>query len=172
MFKLYNTYNCVKDIFARPACKFYCGLWINSPGVPYHRSGNTIKLGKYYRDFEYNANTYSFKWTPSFKVRHKFISKLFKPVYTLPLFLTFNIFNYDVFCKYEFDKICFEANPQLTIVMFGIAFTWILCSPVNGTDKEYWESIEHYMQDKDITTVDDCMKRHAVPPKEKEDKNA
>ena len=86
-----------------------------------------------------------------------------KPVYRLPQWLAFHIFNWDVMWKTKWDSIRFEFPPQFTIVFFGLSLSfWLKCPVVNdlACDDHYWEAIlNHIYENKSgklIETIDKC----------------
>lgn len=67
-----------------------------------------------------------------------------RPVYILPTWLAFYIFNYDVIYKWKYDSIRYEYPPQFTIVFFGLALTITLQPPLedeHDSMDSYWESL-------------------------------
>lgn len=44
MFKLYNTWKCVKDIFIKPELSVYFGRWENDPNLPVWRNGPAVYI--------------------------------------------------------------------------------------------------------------------------------
>lgn len=71
-----------------------------------------------------------------------------KPNIQLPIWLSFHIFNWDVFYKWKYDEIRYEFPPQFTIVFFGLALT-IMAVPEPEDDDDcpdhYWESLLSYL---------------------------
>lgn len=161
MIKIYRTYNKVKDIFKKPIIKWYIGKWQHSPGLPVWRRGNTIYLAKYGEyESEWNyARMINCSWTDLGKKNHPILSKLFKPIYQLPIWLSFYIFNLDVQWKTKWDEYRFERPPQFTIVLFGYCLTIWLQNPTGKVeyDDDYWEAILYYIDYKDIDKVKQIM---------------
>lgn len=56
-FKLYKTYNEVKDVFVEPKLHWRFGLWKNDPNLPVWRRGPIIKLHKWCSPNIYNPKT-------------------------------------------------------------------------------------------------------------------
>lgn len=178
--KMFRTYNKVKDIFAKPILKHKFGLWKHNPCLPVWRRGNIIKIGKY-KDIIWvekigKPKKYKFRdsylwskptpikvaeWSDEFKQKHPIISSFVKPRYQLPIWLSFYKFHSDVWVKEKFDDYRYEFPPQLTLVFFGFAMSWWLRAP--GYDKcitaddDYWCSIYHYRDMKDLKKVDELM---------------
>ena len=161
MIKLYNTYNKVKNVFKKPKLKFSFRQWKYSNLLPVWRRGNFIHLGKYYEyETEYNyANLVDSKWNDLGKRNHPILSKFFKPVYKLPLWLSFYIFNHDVIWKTKYDDYRYEYPPQFTIVIFGWSFNWWLIAPTNNVydNDNYWESILWYLDTHSLDETDKNM---------------
>ena len=108
--KLYETYNKVKDVFKKPVLKFKACKWQDSPLLPVWRSGPTICLGKYgeYTDKYHFARLENCEWNEVGKKNHPILSKLFKPKYQLPVWLSFYIFNHDLIWKTKWEEYRFE----------------------------------------------------------------
>lgn len=71
-----------------------------------------------------------------------------KPMYTLPLWLSFYCFNWDVIYKWKYDTIRYEYPPQFTLVFFGIALSFTLEPPIEEEFDMvdwYWESLLSYL---------------------------
>lgn len=71
-----------------------------------------------------------------------------KPVYTLPIWLSFYWFDWDVMYKWKYDTIRYEYPPQFTIVFFGLALTFMLIAPQEDEHDcadFYWESLLSYL---------------------------
>lgn len=149
MLKLYKTYNKVKNVFKKPILKWSFCKWRHSGLLPVWRHGNSIKFGKYDEyDTKWNyAKLISAKWNEKGKRNHPIISKLFKPYYQLPIWLSFYIFNRDVMWKPKFDYYCFEYPPQFTIVFFGWSLNFWLINPTGKliNDYDYWETVLEYI---------------------------
>lgn len=60
MFNLFKTYNKAKDVFVKPKLKLTFGLWKNTPGLPFWRVGNRIKIAKF-NQFYYPQNSVRIK---------------------------------------------------------------------------------------------------------------
>jgi len=157
--KMNNLWKKTKNVFVRPRIVHCFRSWRNSPGLPVWRRGPIIRLGKYskdYRESTDNKHLYipEYEWTESYKTRHPFIAKHFKPTYKLPIWLSFHVFNFDVMWKTKYDSYRYEFPGQFTIVLFGFAFTWWnVCSIVPEDGKwpdndGYWESILWYNEAK------------------------
>lgn len=156
MIKLWNTYNKVKNIFKKPKLRYYFGKWIHDPCLPIWRRGNCIHLAKYQEydsKWEYARYIDSW-WTDLGKKNHPIISKLFKPMYILPIWLSFYIFNRDIMwkTKYSDEDYRFEYPGQFTIVAFGYSLSFWLQNPTGDVtrDDDYWESILTYLHYKDL----------------------
>lgn len=159
MFKLYKTYNKAKNIFVKPQLKWEFGRWRNTSGLPVWRTGPRLYLYRLFRidiacidTSESTCFAAKYKWTETFKKEHPIFSKIFKPTYQLPIWLSFYIFDNDVIWKWKYDEIRFEFPPQFTVVFFGFALTLMLIEPsYNGENKNfadidsYWEGILNYI---------------------------
>lgn len=85
--------------------------------------------------------------------RKKWWAKIIPPDIQLPIWLTFRIFNHDLFWKtkwtdYDFR---FEFPPQFTIVFFGLSLSFYLkpkCKKETDNDYNYWESLLAYVYGK------------------------
>jgi hypothetical protein len=154
LIKLYETYNKVKDVFKKPVLKFSACKWQGSGFLPVWRHGNMIYFGKQHQEYFTNwnyARLVSSEWTGLGKQKHPILSRIFKPVYQLPIWLSFYIFNHDMYWKTKYDEYRFEYPPQFTIVLFGWSFNWWLINPTGDVkyDADYWESILNYLEYKD-----------------------
>ena len=162
MIKLYKTYNKVKDVFVKPKLTWSFGFWRNQEGLPCWRNGNLIRLGKR-GSYELSKDSTFYKakyqWKESWKNKHKILSKIFKPVYELPIWLSFFIFNLDLCWKTKYGDYRYEFPPQFTIVFFGLALSFYLHCPVKGVgkDNDYWEAILWYIDKKDLKVVDKML---------------
>lgn len=149
---LYEYSKCKKH-FVRPKFKWFIGKWINEPNLPVWRCGPQLKLGKY-SDYEtkYNyARLVDSWWTDSGKQRHPILSKLFKPVYQLPIWLAFHWYDDDMMYKTKWTEsdFRFEFPPHFTIVFFGFAISITAYFPMENdkdftANDDYWESLLTY----------------------------
>lgn len=153
-----KTYLKVRKVFRPPKFSFFIGKWKNEPNLPVWRRGKIIQLTKdskdYTQDWDY-AKLKSASWTEEGKKNHPILSRLFKPMYILPIWLSFYIFNYDIWfkVKWEPDDYRYEFPASFTIVFFGLAI-----SITADEDCLYWESILTYLHYKgDIKKTCDCM---------------
>ena len=161
IFKLYNTYNKVKNIFKKPKLCWYFGKWVHDPCLPVWRRGNCIHLAKYKEyDSKWNCARYiDSYWTDLGKKNHPILSKLFKPMYVFPIWLSCYIFNRDIMWKTKYDEYRFEYPGQFTIVLFGWSLSFWLQNPTGDVmfDDDYWESILWYLEYKDLNKVHEVM---------------
>lgn len=127
--KIYETYNKVKDVFRRPRVRFWCG--------PY-------QMCPYF-------NIYQPRWIrikeSEFKAHYWF---------RIPDWLNISFKSTDVVYKHKFQYTYLEYPPHVILYLFGFLFLWVLDAP-NGNTDDYWESIEAYLKDPDIQSVDDKM---------------
>lgn len=148
--KLFKTYRKVRHIFVRPSLRFFFGKWRNDPNLPVWRRGNTIHFGKYNeRNDTYDcAKLVKSEWTEAGKKNHPILSKIFKPTYVLPMWLSFYKFNHGMMWKTKWGEYRYEFPPQFTLVFFGLSLSITAHAP--KTDKEnatfiyddlYWEAI-------------------------------
>lgn len=137
-----NTYYEVQNrVFVKTGIK----TWEDSTGKKHttdvyeairHNLPNDLKSGNYVwnRDIRKKLRKWGLGWL--------------KPIYILPTWLAFHIFDFDVCYKYKYDDIRYEFPPQFTIVFFGLAFTIMLKPPLEDeydSDSHYWESLLNYL---------------------------
>ena len=156
--RLYNTYNLAKEMYAKPRLKWCFCKWRNSPLLPVWRRGNTIRLYKRYNEIKEIKDRFRFRyeWSDIGKKAHPILSKIFKkPIYNLPIWLSFYIFNHDLVWKTKYDDYRFEFPPQLCMVIFGWSLNIWLKAPKCSypedvkaftTDDDYWESMLWYIE--------------------------
>lgn len=154
--------------FIKPKLKWYFGPWWKEGNLPVWRRGNTIHFGKnhyvgkgddktYVKEYE---TTYDFaklvkpEWTPEGKKNHPILSRFLKPVYELPYWLSFYLFNSDIMYKTKWrnDDYRYEYPAHITLVIFGFAIS--VTAYIPKTDEkdwtcqdDYWESLltfNHY----------------------------
>ena len=179
--RMWDTYNQVKHVFKEPKLYWKFGKWRNDRCLPVWRRGPIIKLIKYhYSDVKWDTIGKSkprkymiggkeywtselerkgYVWSDSYKERHPIISKLFKPSYTLPIWLACYVFNHDLIWKTKWDDYRFEFPPQFTIVLFGWSLSFWLRNPLGPDyrDDTYWEAILWYIDKKYIKdTFKEC----------------
>lgn len=160
--KCYKTYNKVKDIFVKPRKVWFVGKWKNYPGLPMWRHGNMIYLGKYgeYTSKWNYSKMLECNWTDLGKKNHPILSKLFKPIYQFPIWLSFYIFHNDVVWKTKYDDYRYEFPPQFCIVFFGLCIGFHLHNPAADRamhDDDYWEAILWYLEYKDLEKVKNAL---------------
>lgn len=154
--RMYDTYNLAKEMFDKPVLKWNFCRWRHSPCLPVWRHGNTIKLYTSWADVKENREKFrsEYIWSESGKKSHPILSKIFKrPIYHLPIWLSFYIFNHDLFWKTKWGENRFEYPPQLSIVFFGWSLNFWLREPSSpdGTnyltnDADYWETLLDYIE--------------------------
>ncbi len=136
--------------FIKPKLKWYFGSWWEEGNLPVWRRGNTIHFGKYEeRNDTYDyAKLVSSEWTEEGKKNHPILSKLVKPTYELPNWLSFYFFNSDIMYKTKWseDDFRYEAPAHITLVIFGFAIS--VTAYIPKTDEkdwtvqdDYWESL-------------------------------
>lgn len=149
-----KTYRKAKDVFAPPRIIKYFGRWQYDAGLPVWRRGPQIRLYRLFKySFDYSSNT----WAKAFSEKHPYITKIFKPIYQLPIWMTFCIFDFDITWKTKYDEIRYEFPPQFTIVAFGFSFTILAASPKSNekdnyswlNNDSYWEGMLNYLYDCD-----------------------
>ena len=158
-----STYKRNKDAFIKPKIKFFFGLWKNEPNLPVWRRGNFIEFSKYSErnhTWDY-ARLVKSEWNELGKQNHPILSKIFKPMYQLPLWLSFYIFNHDIMYKTKWSESDFryEYPSHFTIVFFGLCFSMTAYIPKKNEDDwicqdQYWESMltyEYYNRDLEKT---------------------
>lgn len=156
--RLYDTYNLAKEMYAKPRLMWSFCKWRHAPLLPVWRRGNTIRLYKRYDEITEIREKFlpRYEWSEIGRQKHPILSKLFKkPLYTLPIWLSFYIFNHDLVWKTKYDDYRFEYPPQLSIVIFGWSLNFWLKAPkceyksnarILTTDEDYWESILWYIE--------------------------
>ena len=87
------------------------------------------------------------------KYRKKWWAKILPAEIRLPNWLSFHIFNHDVFWKTKWTDydIRYEYPPQFTIVFFGLSLSFYLvpkCKNETDSDYNYWESLLAYLYGK------------------------
>ena len=163
---LYEYSKCKKH-FVRPKFKWFIGKWRNEPNLPVWRRGPQLKLGKY-SDYETEydyARLVNCWWTDSGKQRHPILSKLFKPVYQLPIWLAFHWWNSDIVYKTKWTESDFryEFPAHLELVFFGLAISVTAYFPKLqdddwGINDDYWESLLTYNYfDGDLKAANDAL---------------
>ena len=169
--KFLRTYRQIKDMIIKPRLVWYFGKWTNYGNLPVWRRGNIIRLTKtyeYYKDEWNYAALVNSEWTDAGKKAHPIISRIFKPAYMLPIWLSFYFFDCDIYykTKYDDDNYCYEYPSFLSIVFFGLCIAVTAVPPFSNkvlkdvfyiTD-DYWETILtllHY--DKDIVMTNNIM---------------
>ena len=145
--RLYEDYIPVKRIFTEPVLYCKVGRWRKDICLPVWRRGNTIQFGKYNeRNDTYNyAKLVKSEWTETGKKNHPILSKIFKPTYVLPMWLSFYKFNHGMMWKTKWGEYRYEFPPQFTLVFFGLSISFWLKSPKEAIcDEYYWEPILIY----------------------------
>lgn len=151
--KMYKTYNKVKEVFKRPRLKFWCGRYNKCPHFNIYQP-RWIQLGK--RGTYYWCRDKKYIWDYNYAIKHPIFTRLFKPVYIIPDWLNVSFRSTDVVYKHKFQFTYLDYPPQVIFYMFGFLFLWQLVAP-EGCTEDYWESIEEYLKDPDIQSVDDKM---------------
>lgn len=153
--------------FVKPKLKWYFGPWWKEGNLPVWRRGNTIHFGKYSeRKDNYNfAKLETSEWTEEGKKNHPILSKLVRPSYELPRWLSFYFFNSDIVYKTKWseDDFRYEFPAHITLVIFGFAISitaYIPKSEENDftSNDDYWESLLTYNYFKgDIKKTNEVM---------------
>lgn len=153
--------------FVKPKLKWYFGPWWREGNLPVWRRGNTIHFGKYSeRTNNYNfAKLETSEWNELGKKNHPILSKLVKPSYELPRWLSFYFFNSDIVYKTKWseDDFRYEFPAHITLVIFGFAISvtaYISKSEENDftSNDDYWESLLTYNYFKgDIKKTNEVM---------------
>ena len=153
--------------FVKPKFKWFFGSWRREGNLPVWRRGNTIHFGKY-KD---RNDTYDFarlvksEWTEEGKKNHPILSKLVKPTYELPYWLSFYFFNSDIMYKTKWseDDFRYEFPAHITFVFFGLALSVTAYIPKGDkndwtSQDDYWESLLTYnYYDGNLKKVNDVM---------------
>lgn len=153
--------------FIRPKLKWYFGPWWKEGNLPVWRRGNTIHFGKYSeRKDNYDfAKLETSEWTEEGKKNHPILSKIVKPSYELPRWLSFYFFNSDIVYKTKWseDDFRYEFPAHITLVIFGFAISVTAYIPKSNENDwtcqdDYWESLLTYNYFKgDIKKTNDVM---------------
>ncbi len=139
--------------FIRPKLKWYFGPWWKEGNLPVWRRGNTIHFGKYSeRKDNYDfAKLETSEWTEEGKKNHPILSKIVKPSYELPRWLSFYFFNSDIVYKTKWseDDFRYEFPAHITLVIFGFAISITAYIPKSEENDwtcqdDYWESLLTY----------------------------
>jgi hypothetical protein len=153
--------------FIRPKLHWYFESWRREGNLPVWRRGNTIHFGKYKeRNDTYDyARLVKSEWTEEGKKNHPFLSKILKPTYELPYWLSFYYFNSDIMwkTKWEEDDFRYEYPAHITLVFFGLCIS--VTAYIPKADKndftcqdDYWESLLTYNHYKgDLKKTNDIM---------------
>jgi hypothetical protein len=154
--KFLYTWKQCHGAFIKPKLKWYFGSWRKEGNLPVWRRGNTIHFGKYEeRNDTYDyAKLVSSEWTEEGKKNHPILSKLVKPTYELPYWLSFYFFNSDIMYKTKWtdDDFRYEYPAHITLVIFGFAISVTAYIPKMDKNDwacqdDYWESLltfNHY----------------------------
>lgn len=145
--KQYDEYIPLKNIFNPPKMHFFVCPWRKNHLLPVWRR-NLLHLSHKYKA-EYDvARLVKSEWNDDVKKRHPFLTKIFKPVYNLPLWLHFGIFSSSLGWKTKYSEYRFEWNPFWYINIFGISFGIILTAPnlkenskYLSYNDDYWEAL-------------------------------
>jgi len=139
--------------FIRPKLKWYFGPWRKEGNLPVWRRGNSIEFGKYgerTEEWDY-AKLVKSEWNELGKKNHPILSKIVKPHYQLPIWLSFYFFNSDIMYKTKWSESDFryEYPAHITLVFFGLALSVTAYIPkVDEHDwtcqDDYWESLLTY----------------------------
>jgi hypothetical protein len=153
--------------FVKPKLKWYFGPWWREGNLPVWRRGNTIHFGKYSeRKDNYNfAKLEKSEWNELGKKNHPILSKLVRPSYELPRWLSFYFFNSDIVYKTKWseDDFRYEFPAHITLVIFGFAISVTAYIPKSEENDftcqdDYWESLLTYNYFKgDIKKTNDVM---------------
>lgn len=153
--------------FVKPKLKWYFGLWRHEGNLPVWRRGNTIHFGEYKeRNDTYDyAKLVSSEWTEEGKKNHPILSKLVKPTYVLPNWLSFYFFNSDIMYKSKWseDDFRYEFPAHITLVIFGFAISVTAYIPKQNENdwtcqNDYWESLLTFnYYDGDIKKTNEVM---------------
>lgn len=172
--KMYDTYNKARNAFKEPKLYWKFGLWKNDPCLPVWRRGRIVKLFKrsqacvvwdvigkskpkrYKMGDKYIWSTpqdiKGWKWSDTYKQQHPILTKLFKPQYELPVWMSCYVFNHDLIWKTKWDDYRYEFPPQFTIVLFGWSLSFWLKHPLGKEYRDdcYWEAMLWYIDKKYI----------------------
>lgn len=148
--KFLYEYRKAYDTFIKPKFKFFIGKWINEPNLPVWRRGNYIEFSKYderTEEWDYGRFIKS-EWNELGKKNHPILSKILKPSYQLPIWLSFYFFNSDIIYKTKWDEsdFIYEFPAHITLVLFGLAISITAYIPKGDENDftcndDYWESL-------------------------------
>lgn len=183
-----KIYRNVKNVFIKPKLKLYFGTWKNEPNLPVWRRGPQIKLGKYsnmyiprnsvlyfsgyskngYRTYSRSnhklpVKPYTYVWERNIRKKlKKWHLSWIPPIIQLPISLSFNFMDRDVYWKTKYDEYRYEYPAHITLVFFGLAISITAYAPqLNGgtSDDDYWESILTYSDCKNLEKTDEELGR-------------
>lgn len=149
-----KLYRKAKKVFIRPKLKFFIGKWINENNLPVWRYGNFIRLTRNYSDYSIDeniTNNVKYKWTEFGKKNHPILSKICRPCFHLPLWLSFYFFDSDIYYKYKYDEVRYEYPAHITLVIFGLCVSVTSYIPLDKDDADdmnYWEGLIMYLDNK------------------------
>lgn len=184
MFRFLKTYSKAKGTWKRPRFEVFIGLWKNNPNAP-HIKNPLLRLGKYGQYYMIQKSVtiedktrketttdghpikvmkrittgrikQDYAWRRDIRKKlRKFGLGWLPPIITLPRFLKFGVYDYDLGWKPKYDDFRYEYPPQFTIVAFGLSLSITLHEPTGGyytCDDQYWEGILAWLYgcDKDI----------------------
>lgn len=148
-----DLYRKFKKVFVKPKIHWYFGPWQEELNLPAWRSGPVIVFGKggEYIDEWNHGSLVTSHWSDYGKKKHPILSRIIKPVYQLPRWLSFYIFNHDMTWKTKWGESDFnyEYPPHLTIVFFNYAISVTAYIPKEydkdfTCEYDYWESMLTY----------------------------
>ena len=161
-----SMYRKYKDVFIKPKISLSFGLWKNHSGLPVWRSGNVIRLTSNHENYTEDwivSKVENSHWTDEGKKAHPILSRLFKPCYQLPLWLSFYKFDFDINYTIKYDSsFRIDFFPSLTLVFFGLHLTLTAESPdvkdIDACDEDYWEALVAYdFFNGDLTRIDESL---------------
>lgn len=162
--ELYKEYIQCKDVFREPRMMCYMGSWKKNPMLPVWRRGNDIYLAPWrYRQWVKKGKTWDegevCVWRDEVKEKFPILTKIIRPHYRLPYYLSCFLFNYGLGWKLKWDDYRYEYPPGITLVLFGFSISLWLVPPIDTktgephSDYDYWEAILNYIDCKDINEV-------------------
>lgn len=155
--KLFKTYNKIKHILVKPTLKMWCGLLLNAPFLISKRQPE-IRL---FKSQQWYINGYEFR--PEFQEKlNKWGLGWVKPIYELPSWLKFGIYNYDFAGKWKYDSARFEWRGVFAIVFFGFTIAFYLEVPKSddGMDRcedFYYEFMMEYLNGENAGDLIACI---------------
>ena len=155
--ELFKTYNKVKHILIKPTLKMWVGSLFNAPFL-INKGNPEIRI---FKSKQWYIDGYDFR--PEFKEKlKKYGLGWIKPVYELPHWLKFGVYNYDFAGKWKYESARFEWKGVFAIVIFGFTIAFYLDTPKSDDgiiryDDFYYEFIMEYLNGENAGDLIACI---------------